>query len=80
MLAALLLMYPPDTASAQASFDLIADDFEKDSLDLKIWNPRQIRSERYHVDRSLSRSGRSALAILVGPADTGCNGACQRNV
>ena len=29
MLAALLLMYPPDTASAQASFDLIADDFER---------------------------------------------------
>ena len=78
-MAAGLLATPQSSGWAQSPIALVSDDFEKTTLDLKIWNPLQIRPERYRVDQMFARSGRRALAISVVPPDVDCDGGCQRN-
>ncbi len=66
-------------AKAQSLPDVVADGFEAPSLDLEIWNPSRISTDRYRIDGSFTRSGNGALAVSVEASDRGCDGNCQRN-
>ncbi len=78
-LAAIPPLCAPSTAWAQSPSLPVTDDFEQSSLDLKIWNPLQIRPERYRIGNIFARTGQSALAVSVAAGDMDCEGSCQRN-
>ena len=67
------------TVRAQTLADRITDDFEQPSLNLRLWNPLQIRPGRYRIDRTFTRTGHGALSISVSTPDLDCDGTCQRN-
>ena len=72
-----LALVPAFGAHAQQA--IVADDFDADALDLRIWNPLQMRPERYGIQHAVVRSGSGAMMIAVAPGDTDCDGTCQRN-
>lgn len=78
-LAVALLLLASVGRPAWAQSPEVADGFERGTLDLKIWNPIQLRAERYRIDSRFVRSGEGALAISVAPSDRDCEGTCQRN-
>ncbi len=55
----------------------ISDDFEAATLDKKFWSLLHMPSKRHWIDKSIKRSGKSALAIRVkgNDVDKRCN--CQ---
>ncbi|MGI9406584.1 MAG: heparin lyase I family protein, partial [Hyphomicrobiaceae bacterium] len=57
----------------------LSDDFESQALSPDNWWLGQARTEKYWVDRTISRRGQHAVAIQASPDMRGCGNNCQRN-